>query len=136
MIQNFITHRSEFEKLLAMVTTDKYLQRVGAAWTDPKDPKGIGVTPERIAEYRRLFAICRVPHGFEAFHRDEEIQFIATAAGLATGGSSKSYVYRFDPPLPAETVAVIDTYRPKDNRSYTIYRQIEGKWYLCYEYDD
>ncbi len=136
MIQNFIRHRSDFERLLEMVRADKYLQRVDDNWTDPKDPNGIGVTPERIAAYRELFAKCSVPRGFEAFRRDEQILFIASAAGMATGGSSKSYAYRPNPPLPAETVTVIDTYKPKHRKSFTIYRRIADNWYLCYEYDD
>jgi hypothetical protein len=94
MIENFIRHRSEFGRLLEMVQADKYLQRVDDNWTDPNDPKGIGVTSERIAEYRRLFASCAVPRGFEAYHRDEQILFIASAMGMATGWSSKSYAYR------------------------------------------
>ena len=67
MIQNFTSHRQAFQELVTMIQADKSLRRVDDNWTDPSDPTTINVTPERIADYRRRFAVCGVPRGFYSF---------------------------------------------------------------------
>lgn len=136
MIQNFQNKQNQFEKLVSMVQTDVKLRRVDDNWTDPSDPSIIGISTSRIEEYRKLFIECGIPRGFEGFHKDEEIKFIVTSFGLATGGSSKGYAFRISPPAQKELVESIDGYKPKDGRSYWIYRPIAPNWYLYYEYDD
>lgn len=136
MIQNFHDKQKQFEKLVSMVQTDVRLRRVDDNWTDPSDPATIGISQSRIAQYRKIFAECGIPRGFEGFHKNEEIKFIVTSFGLATGGSSKGYAFRNSPPAQKELVESIDSYMPKDGRSYWIYRPILPNWYLYYEYDD
>ena len=49
LIANFKTNEAEFNQLLQMVMADKRLHRVDDNWTDPSDPKTIGIPDERIA---------------------------------------------------------------------------------------
>jgi hypothetical protein len=146
MIKAFQENRQEFESLKAMVTHDKYLNRVDMDWTDPAVPSTVGVTSERIAEYRRIFQRLGITRGFQAYGDRTEIEFIAHAEGLSVSGHAKSYCWREFP--PAETVNSIDALRAKKSEEYQkyldhktssfeehviAYRHIDGNWYLFYE---
>src|SRR5438874_1276170 len=98
MIKAFQEHRQEFESLKAMVTHDKALKRADMDWTDPADTSTVGVTSERIAEYRRIFQKLGITRGFQAYGDRTEIEFIAHAEGLSVSGHSKSYCWRESPP--------------------------------------
>lgn len=134
MIRNFSAHKRDFQELVTMIQSDRGLRRVDDNWTDPSEPTTIGVTPERIADYRRRFASCGVPRGFYSFQSGSNIEFIATAFGLCTGGSGKGYAYLTTP--PTETVPSTDTYRTVRRGAYKVYRHIEANWYIAYDYDD
>src|SRR5262245_50429304 len=71
LLRNFTKHEADFERLLTMIRADKKLERVDDTWTRPEDPATIGVTPERIRSYRRLFSTLGIPRGFYAFHDPE-----------------------------------------------------------------
>ena len=136
MIQNFQSKQKQFERLISMVQNDIELRRVDDNWTDPSDPSTIGISPSRIADYRKLFSECGITRGFDGYHKEKEIIFIVSSFGLATGGSSKGYAFKIHPPPPEELVRSIDDYKPNNGRSYWIYRPIISNWYLYYEYDD
>jgi len=136
LIQKFHENRKEFDTLVSMIQEDVNLHIVDNDWTDPHDPSTIGVTPARIAEYRKLFSQCGIPRGFSRYQNPKKIEFIATSFGLVTGGSSKGYVYQIVPPHSSYIVHSIDNYKPKDKRSFVIFRQITTNWYLYYLYDD
>src|SRR5258707_15821870 len=55
LMANFYAHKTEFEHLLQMVLSEKELYRVDDNWTAPDPPESVGVSKERIAEYRRIF---------------------------------------------------------------------------------
>lgn len=134
LLENFAKHEAEFEQLLAMLRTDRTLERVDDNWTRPADPMTIGVTPERIAEYRQRFATLGIPRGFYAFHDPERFSLLATAFGLSVGGSAKGYAYlEHSPDL---IIGDLDTYHSDDGRSFTAYRHIHGHWYLFFEYEN
>jgi hypothetical protein len=67
VITHFKTHESEFNQLLQTVLADKGLRRVDDDWTDPKDPQTIGISPEQIAAYRRIFRTLDIPRGFSSY---------------------------------------------------------------------
>ena len=54
MTANLMANRATFDRLLAMIQEDRGLLRVDVDWTDPADPEQAGISPARIAEYRRL----------------------------------------------------------------------------------
>jgi hypothetical protein len=117
--------------LITMIQTDRGLERVDYDWTLPEPPP---ISQERLAQYRKLLKSVGCVRGFENFKGKDEIIFIASASGMATGGSSKGYHYSEIAPSPL--VEDLDSYRPGAYRSYAAFHHIEGNWYLIYEYDD
>lgn len=131
LIANFQAHKPEFERLRLMILEDKGLTRVDVDWTQPNDPTTIGVTPERIAEYRRLFTQLGLARGFSAYRHD--IEFLASCQGWVASGSSKGYLYKAKPPLTLEDN--LDQYSSQERAVGYGYRKIEGSWYLYFEAD-
>jgi hypothetical protein len=128
LIANFKTHEAEFDQLLQMVVADKGLLRVDDDWTNPTDPKTIGVSDERIATYRNIFRKLDIPRGFSSYQGG--VEFISSSQGLAVGGSSKCYTWLEKP--PPKLVDNIETYRSKPGASYPVFRHVQGNWYLVF----
>ena len=131
LIAVFRKERPTFDRLLSMIQVDHGLERVDDNWTLPDPPN---ISQVRLAEYRKLLKSIGCTRGFENFKGKNEIIFIASASGMATGGSSKGYYYSEVSPSPL--VEDLDSYRPGHNRSYAAFHHLEGNWYLSYEYDD
>ncbi len=119
LIRNLAEHRAVFDRLIAMIREDKGLERVDDDWTLPDDPASIGVSPERIAEYRRLFAEAGLPRGFAAYGDRAAVNFIAYAEGLSVSGCAKGYLYSETAPddLVAEP---LDKYRGRASSSSAV----------------
>jgi hypothetical protein len=148
LLESFRAHRSELEQLIRMFQADKGLGRVGDTFTRPDDPARVGITNERISEYRRLCAAIGAPaciEGYDAaFDRlygptregstevKNPIWIHVSSAGLAVSGSSKGFLYSAAPPF--EVVADLDRVAP--SRSGTWLRHIEGPWYIYFEFED
>jgi len=133
MIANFQTHKTEFEYLRQMVTEDKWLTRVDDDWTEPRDPQTIGILPDRIAKYRRIFHQLGIPRGISATAGRDRIEFIASSQGWVASGSSKSYVYLAK--RPDEVLDDLDSLSSLQKPFGIGYKHIEGNWYL-YFYGD
>jgi hypothetical protein len=131
LIRVFHDQRATFDKLITMIQADHGLERVDHDWTLPDPPP---ISQERLELYRGLLKSIGCVRGFENFKTKNEIVFIASASGMATGGSSKGYRFSQDPPSPV--VDDLDAYRPGHHRSYAAFRHLEGDWHLIYEYDD
>ena len=133
LIARFQKQKAIFEKLREMIASDSGLQRVDYYWTDPKDPTTLGVSPRRIAEYRNLLDSVGCHRGFSAYGRPE-VYFIASARGLGIGGGSeKGFCYLPTPPASVVTnTAIFQATRPE---THSIYRHLEGAWYLYFQYD-
>jgi len=126
LIENLKTHRAEFEKLVVMISEDKNLKRVDSDWTDPKD-----FSPERTAEYRKLFRVAGIPRGFYAGHENSQVQirFLASSQGFVTHGSSKGYIYG-DECSDGKMLESLDQISSAERPYGSGCRHIEGKWYL------
>lgn len=154
MIRNFQSHRKEFETLLEMLKSDheKGLRRVGDNWTRPEDPTSIGITKERLDEYRSLFRTLGLENGLSNSWDDQRvIEFMASSFGLLNRGSTKGFCW-YASPLPtgdSRVVQDLDLYvaqkREQWRKSFeatgrtpsehfTIYRHIEDHWYLYWEH--
>jgi hypothetical protein len=133
LIANFREHTADFERLREMVLDDKRLTRVDEDWTAPTDPTTIGVTAERIAEYRALFKKLGLARGFSAGLDRREIELWASAQGWVAHGSHKGYVYTASVPENLDTG--LDQYSSRERPLESGYRRIEGNWYL-YFYGD
>jgi len=132
LISAFQQHHSTFEELRQMIATDSKLHRVDEDWTDPKDPAEVGISPERIAEYRRLLAEVGCSRGFIAYPTRPGIYFISGARGLVVAGSTKGYCC-LESALPL-VVTNTETYSPPHaGDDFEVFRPIEGHWYIWYE---
>ena len=129
LIRNFQQHRSTFEELRQMIVADSGLHRVDDDWTDPADPATVDVSPERIADYRRLLTEVGCRRGFEHGSATPGIYFISGAKGLAVAGQTKGYCYLETTPAPIVTNTA--TYSsPQTYEEYEVYRPIESHWYI------
>lgn len=52
LINNFRSHRSEFNQVLQMSLADQGLERVAYDFTRPEEPQTIGISEQRLKEYR------------------------------------------------------------------------------------
>jgi hypothetical protein len=134
LLSQFQSHQAEFNKLLQMFLIDKRLGRVAYNFTRPENPGEIGITQERLKEYRDLFDELDLSAGIEGYDEKDLVWFHASTQGLSVTGSSKGFAYLLKP--PKLIVDSLDGYRSKDGRSFTAFRHIEGNWYLYYDYED
>ncbi len=148
LLKRFRQHRGELEQLVRMFEADKGLGRVGANFTRPEDPGRVGVSQQRVYEYRRLCGVVGAPdciEGYDAtFDRlygqvepgrteaKNPIWIHVSMMGLAVSGSSKGFLYSTAPPFPV----VPDLDRVSPSRSGTWLRHIEGPWYMYFDYED
>jgi hypothetical protein len=56
LIANFQAHKAEFNSLLEMFRADKGLIYFSREHTIPESPQSVGIGPERLEQYRRLFS--------------------------------------------------------------------------------
>ena len=56
MVTHFNSHRTDFDKLLAMFEADTGLQYFSRGQTRPKDVSTSGVSPQRLEEYQEIFS--------------------------------------------------------------------------------
>ena len=134
LIDNFQSHKSEFSQLLQMFLADKGLGRVAYDFTRPANPQDIGISQQRLAEYRALFDRLDLSAGIEGYDEKDLVWFHASTQGLSVTGSSKGFAYLKEP--PKLVVEKLDNYWSKDGRSFTAFRHIEGNWYLYFDYED
>lgn len=134
LLENFQTHKAGFNQLLQMFFADKGLGRVAYDFTRPEDLRTVGVSSERLSEYKKLFRKLDLSAGIEGYNEKDYIWFHASTQGLSVTGSGKGYAYLKErPPLVVDD---LDTYWSKDGRSFTAFRHIEDNWYLYFDYED
>jgi len=134
LIDNWRSHKNDFETLLQMFLTDKQLGRVAPTFTRPENPGEIGVTVARLSEYRNYFSKLDLTAGIEGYDEKDIIWFHASTQGLTVTGSAKGYAYTKT--KPKLLVDDLDKYWSKNGRSFTAFKSIEGNWYLYFEYED
>lgn len=125
--RKFLDRDPDLETLLAMAEVDERLLRVAPDFTwmaghtewPRRDP---GLSAQRWAAYRKLFASAGVPEGF---FRTRDFQgavfFIARATGSLLNGSGAGYAHSADE-LPARS-------------GDTTFHEVEPQWYVWYEND-
>jgi hypothetical protein len=134
LLDNFHSHKDEFNQLLKMFLADKGLGRVAYDFTRPERPETIGVSQDRLQQYRKLFSRLDLSEGIEGYDEKDLVWFHASAIGLSVTGSGKGYAYLTKP--PPLLVDNLDNYWSKDGNSFTAFRHIEGNWYLYLDYED
>lgn len=134
LLANFQKHKPEFDHLLQMFVADKGLGRVAPDFTRPSDPRTVGVSLERLSEYRKIFRALGLANGIEGYDEKAQVWFMASSQGLSVTGSGKGYAYTSE--RPVLVVDSLDNYWSKDGQSFVAFRHIEGNWYLYLEYED
>ena len=148
LLERFRQHRGELETLVRMFKADTGLGRVGEGFTRPDNPQRVGVSPDRVREYRRLCQSAGAPgciEGYDAtFDRlyeaadagrgeGKDLIWIHVAArGLSISGTSKGFLYSASPPF--DVVANLNRISPRASGTWV--RHIEGPWYLYFNYED
>jgi hypothetical protein len=133
LLANFERHEATFNQLIEMTKADRWLDRVDEDWTSPKNPDANGVSPDRIAMYRRLLREAHVPRGFHAIGFGAEVDFYYWTRGSAiSSDTDKGYAYLTTP--PPNLLGTLDHCQPGGENVVMTYRHIRGNWYLFYEY--
>lgn len=127
LLSHFERHEATFNQIIQMLQKDKELRRIDENWTSPENPETIGVSPNRLAEYRRILGAVGTPRGFEV--QENGIHFFYWISGSSV--SSTTIVgFAYLPQPPAETVPRLSQQTCLGPR----YRPIHGRWYLYYQY--
>lgn len=132
--EHFLRHEKAFRELLAMIRSDSKLVRVDQDWTEPSDPASVGVSPERLADYRRRLKSLGIERGFRSTGEGRQVLFIVSAVGLGISGSGKGYAWIEG--VPQTLVENLDTYRDPGDHSFVAYRPLKGDWYLFLDNED
>ena len=127
LITNFQAHKAEFNTLLEMFRVDKGLMYFSRGSTIPNDPQSVGIGPERLEQYRRLFSKIGLD-GMAAADRTtgsrDEVWFFTSIEG-SRPSTFKHYAYVSKP-----TRGVIQDL-DKEGSKTNPYRHVEGSWYLA-----
>jgi len=130
MLAQFREKRTALEEMVGMIGHDPALQRLAPDFTRPDDPARFGISPERIAEYRRLCRDAGISLGFT--RHGDAVEFTVHGRGLAISGSGKGFAYRDAPDpegdviegdLDAAAAGLVD-------KNVLLQRKIDGKWWL------
>jgi hypothetical protein len=133
MLRHFERHEGAFDTLVKMASADKGLDRVDQDWTMPADVRSVGVSSERLADYRRLLRDAGTPRGFQVSKGDDGFDFLFWLRGSAiSDDTDKGFAYRTTP--PPNTVQSLDGIRADSRNALIAYRHIRGNWYLFYEF--
>lgn len=134
LLSNFTDHRAAFDTLAQMKLADKGLMQVHDDWTQPGDFRSVGVSPERIAEYRHLLNEAGTRRGLQADGLHGADFLFWEQGSVFSSDTAKGYAYLSVP--PKHILGSLDQYndQSEDLAEIQAYRHIEGCWYLYYEY--
>ena len=135
IIARFTLHRTAFNQLLEMFRHDGIFGRFNCD-DPPHVPRDApSVSEERRAEYTKILKTigseCAVYYDFGS----GKAQFFMWSTGMLFAGQDKSILFSASRE-PSPLVGSTDSYRwtQEDHRigSVTLYRRIDGPWYLMY----
>jgi hypothetical protein len=127
LIANFQAHKADFNTLLEMFRADKGLIYFSRGTTIPDNPQSVGVGPERLGQYQRLFSklgLDGMAAGDRSTGARDEVWFFTPIEG-ARPSTFKHYAYVSNP--TRGVVRDLDKEGSKTNP----YRRIEDSWYLA-----
>jgi hypothetical protein len=130
MLALFQKQRPALEALAGMIKQDPQLQRLASDFTRPEDVASIGVSAERVADYRSRLQAAGIARGFS--HYGDAIEFIVSTRGLAISGSAKSFVYATEADSDARVVDgdLDDAAAALTDKEVLLQRKIDGGWWL------
>ena len=142
LTRQFLAHRADFERIVAMANVDTHLTRIAPdfTWLDnnvawPRED--IGISEQRWDEYKRLFRSVGTSVGIIRYSKSSRVYIPLVDEGLVPSGAEKGVVYS---PTPLSPVLRSLDEKPPDklwdgpDRSHVLaYKPIENHWYLYYE---
>jgi hypothetical protein len=135
IIARFNAHRTEFTQLLEMFSHDGIYGRFSCDEPPnlPRDAQP--VSAERRAEYAKMLKTIGSDCTVYSDSGNRRTQFFMWSTGMLFAGQDKSIMFIPDGE-PSPVVASTDSYHwtQQDHRmgSVTLYRHIDGPWYLMY----
>ena len=145
LLAHFQMIRSDLFKLNEdlLPFSERGLSRIDDSWIRPDPLTEIGITDDKLKEFRsRLFRLS-IPRGFSSWGRS--IEYITYASGMVTGGMSQGYLfsedepknyYKDSPDLKSSPFLIGEEKVIPDYGSYKVYTKIESNWYFYEDYDD
>ena len=129
MIQNFHSHRDEFDRLVAMSKEDRK-KYPGIDYTVRHGITNKELSPERRLAYQKCLSSIHTKYGIRSQGDDVYVSFYSE--GMMDGPfDDKDFYYSLKRPKPI----VSELFRADPNGpAFTRYRHIEDNWYLRYEY--
>ena len=139
---SLLTHRVDFERIVAMAKEDNRLSRIADDFTWLNDDvawprKDVGISNERWNDYRQEFRKVGASVGIIKRDKPTRIIIPITSTGLVPSGSEKGLVYSQAPLTPV--LNSLDR-RPSqelgdgpDHSHVLAYKPIDDHWYIYYE---
>ena len=127
LIANFEANKSEFNTLLEMFRRDTGLIYFAHDHTIPEHPESVGISPERLEQYRHMFSqlgLIGMAADDRATGARDEIWFFTSIEG-ARPSNFKHYEYVANP--KKGVIQDLD----KDGSKTNPYRHIANDWYLA-----
>jgi hypothetical protein len=111
-----------------MIKEDRVLMAVRVERTLPEDVKRLGISDDRISDYRTLLRPLQIEYGMAVSEDRHTIELTTSARGLITHGSEKGYLYMERASDNDHLLPELDTLSKSGVGSGL--RRIEGNWYL------
>lgn len=143
LAHRFPHQRRDLETIISMSDHDSQLTRIDPTWLMTRDRQFLeyssetGITRERWAEYRRLFARNGIAQGIQRDPGTGDAFIIVDSVGLLNRGHSNGYVYcgpgpkHIYPPCISSQPSGEHTYKPGDE-AYS-FRKLADRWYAYSE---
>ena len=135
LIGNFRRHRAVFDAIAQMSQEDKGYISISCRKDGSDEVQKEGISPSRAEQYRLLLNKTAARHLIAGTGKTAAYSAKLSCwfqGSSQTKDDDKGYAYLAVPPKPlADT---LDNYQPKASDEDTMYRHIEGHWYLYYEH--
>lgn len=137
----FITHRGDFERLVAMTNDDSHLTRIAPNFTWLDDDaawprKNVGISEQRWDDYRQMFQKVGASTGIVRYNKPTLVMFPIVSVGLVPSGVEKGLAYSpvsLGPVLKSLDERPPDKFYSGPDRSQVlVYKPIEDHWYVYY----
>jgi hypothetical protein len=140
IIARFNAHRAEFNQLVEMLRTDGIEGRLRCDGRSPEGDDAVRgqqpISAQRRAQYEKVFQVYGCDTAVYYYSYGRRAEFPLWLKGMLWAGAAKSVVYIPDnPPTPVlgSTDGYHWTQQDQVQGSVTLYRNIDGPWYVQYE---
>ena len=138
LIDNYKMNKSSFSELLEIYKLNPSLREVSIEALKSDNPDRLGIRKPDIKKYCKLFEQLGVQILLKWSSREIRI-IIYDFHPFPPGGTYKGYAFLNDP--PDDQVEDLDLFwnnkkQQETIKTFTVYRPIEGNWYLFFDFED